>query len=108
MGREFSVDRDVMIDGAFRDIFGLNLITDKHLDREVKGTTLRELLRHRNSKFGQYSKLAENWYEWVVPREIIQTVRNEFLASGLLDPRLWMNGCRNVFVSIGAFLRRCF
>lgn len=86
-GVEHFARPEASVDGKFRDIYEVNLISDKHLQSGIHGGILRELLTNESDQYGRLDKLADDWYEWIVPRERIAAVRGKFLSAGLLDPR---------------------
>ena len=69
--------------GHLRDIYPMNLLSDAHLSQPIFGTTLKEWVSS-SPHHGELKPLTEILWEWWVPEEKIDSVREALRPTGLL------------------------
>ncbi len=70
------------IQGRFHDIYELNLLSRKHIDRVVFGQPLPNWIASGDR--GNFLKISDRNWVWIVPDHVRPKVREQFLGAGLL------------------------
>lgn len=70
------------IQGRFHDIYELNVLSPKHLDREVFGQSLTKWVSHGHR--GELVPIKKGVTLWLVPDDIRPRIRELFFKAGLL------------------------
>lgn len=68
--------------GMLRDVYGMNLINKSHLNINVEGARLEEVVTLRN--WGFIERVCENRWLWEVPAAMIPEIRRSCFAAGIL------------------------
>lgn len=77
-------------DGLLRDVYPINYLSGKHLQRPVGRTTLEKWIRQEPAR-GTLGEPEFGLSRWVVAEKKISTVRSELSPSGLLfNEEGWM------------------
>ncbi|MEN8237136.1 MAG: hypothetical protein ABFQ95_06310 [Pseudomonadota bacterium] len=82
-GNEFSYSDGTYKAGDLRDIYPLNILTQPHLDRDVYGQSLKDWIES-SPEHGDLKKLTDTLWSWWVPKEKIQSVREELSNTGII------------------------
>ncbi len=69
------------LDHMLRDVFEINFLSKGHLDRQVKGKTLRGWIDE--NAFGTLQQLTPRCWRWNVPNEDIPEIRGALIEAGL-------------------------
>jgi hypothetical protein len=69
--------------GLFRDVYPINIITNKHLSHAVDNVLLRDLIGS-NSGYGTIGGSTGECHLWLVPRTDLQRIRSALDRAGLL------------------------
>ncbi len=71
------------VQGQLRDIYPMNLLSEVHLNQPVFNTTLKHWIETSPSH-GELSPLTEVLWQWWVPEENINTVRESLRETGII------------------------
>lgn len=69
------------LDHMLRDVFEINFLSEGHLDRQVKGKTLRDWIDE--NAFGTLQQLTSRCWRWKVRNEEIPEIRGALIEAGL-------------------------
>jgi len=90
-GVEFRSSPKSVTESSFRDIFEVNLISRRHISREISpGCSVQEWL-NQNPCFGRLEEIANDWFRWIIPRDHIRKIKDQFLSSGILEEEFVSN-----------------
>jgi hypothetical protein len=74
------------LDGMQRDVYPLNILTSKHLSRQIEGVSLEEWIGAGKEK-GWLQPISNGVWGWIVPEGSLLSVRHALEAAGLLIAR---------------------
>jgi len=75
--------RNRHLQGMLRDVYPINLISEKHVDRQVDHLSLLDWISKDNTR-GTIESVGSNCWLWTIPDESVTRVRHRLDAAGLL------------------------
>jgi hypothetical protein len=81
--RRYFVNPDRYIPGQLRDIYPMNLLSEVHLSQPVFDTTLQKWIES-SAEHGELKPLTDTFWEWWVPEEKIDDVREALRETGII------------------------
>ena len=82
-GNAYSYESGSYRTGHLRDIYPMNLLSEPHLNQQVFDTNLQNWIES-SPDHGELKKLTETLWEWWVPEDKIEPVRDALKPTGIL------------------------
>jgi hypothetical protein len=70
------------LSGKLHDVYGLNVLSPRHLELQVEGQSLSEWIK--SGERGELAVIKDDVFAWVVPDSVRPRVRRTLLGEGAL------------------------